>query len=402
MRTAHRAWHWIGLSAATFGSITVLTLCGAGCSGGVPQSTAAAAAAAATAAPLDGVELSASQLQAVKVAAIGTRSFALQRSAVGTIGFDENVAVQVFSPYAGRIIRSFVEVGDDVRRGTTLYTIDSPDLLQAESTLIAAAGVAELTSATLARAKDLFDHQGLAQKDYQQAVSDQMAAEGALSAARDAVRIFGKSEHEIDAIVAQRKVDSTLVIPSPVTGRITARFAQPGLLVQPGAVPAPYAVADVSALWMLANVPESDVALLGVGQAVDVRIMALGNRLFKASIKTIGATIDPTTHTVVVRSEVHDPQHQLRPGMMATFVVRVGDDAESVAIPVDGVVREGDGTMSAWVTTDRQKFVRRNVKIGLQQDGFDQILEGVKPGEQVVVDGAILLSNMFFGGGGGD
>ena len=402
MQTAHRAWHWIGLSAVTFGSITVLALGGAGCSGGASKSAAAATTVVATAAAPDSVELSASQLQAVRVAVTGTRRFAQQRSAVGTIDFDENVAVQVFSPYPGRIIRSFVEVGDDVRRGTALYTIDSPDLLQAESTLIAAAGAAELTSATLARAKDLFGHQGLAQKDYQQAVSDQMAAEGALNAARDAVRIFGKSEHEIGAIVAQRKVDSALMIPSPVTGRITARFAQPGLLVQPGAVPAPYSVADISALWMLANVPESDVALLGIGQAVDVRIMALGNRLFKASIKTIGATIDPTTHTVIVRSEVRDPQHQLRPGMMATFVVRVGDDTESAAIPVNGVVREGDGTMSAWVTTDRQKFFRRNVKIGLQQDGFDQIVEGVKPGEQVVVDGAILLSNLFFGGGGSD
>lgn len=402
MRTARRAWHWIGVSAATFGSIAVLTLSNAGCSGGVPKSTTAVTDAAATAAPPDGVELSASQLQAVKIAVIGTRSFALRRSAVGTIDFDENVAVQVFSPYPGRIIRSFVEMGDDVRRGTILYTIDSPDLLQAESTLIAAAGVAELTSATLARAKDLFGHEGLAQKDYQQAVSDQMAAEGALNAARDAVRIFGKSEHEIDAIVAQRKVDPTLVISSPITGRVTARFAQPGLLVQPGSVPAPYTVADVSTLWMLASVPESDVALLGVGQAVDVRVTALGNRHFKAGIKTIGATIDPTTHTVVVRSEVPDPRHQLRPGMMATFTIQVGDDAESAAIPVDGVVREGDGTMSVWVTTDRRKFVRRNVKIGLQQDGFYQIVEGVKPGEQVVVDGAILLSNLFFGGVGGD
>jgi cobalt-zinc-cadmium efflux system membrane fusion protein len=366
---------------------------GAGCS---REATATPGAAAAP----DSVELSASQSQAVKVAAIATRHFASQRTAVGAIDFDENVAVQVFSPYPGRIIQAFAEVGDDVPRGKTLYTIDSPDLLQAESTLIAAAGVADLTGAALARAKDLYATQGMAQKDYQQAVSDQMTAEGALKAARDAVRIFGKSDREIDTIVVRRKVDPTLVIPSPVSGRITARNAQAGLLVQPGNVPAPYTVADISTLWMLASVAESDVDLLQTGQAVSVTVPALGDRQFGASVETIGASVDPNTHTVLVRSAVRDPKRELKPGMMATFVLQTGAPVEAAAIPVNGVVREGDGTMSVWVTTDRRKFVRRSVKIGLQQDGFDQILEGIRPGEIAVVDGAILLSNLLFGGGG--
>jgi cobalt-zinc-cadmium efflux system membrane fusion protein len=399
MRNVPEAWRRIGFYAVAAGSSIVLLVSGAGCS--VGEGTTPKTAAAAPASPdRNSVELRPSQLEALKLAPAAARSFSLLRTAVGSIDFDENVAVQVFSPYQGRILQAFAEVGDSVRRGATLYTIDSPDLLQAESTLIAAAGVADLTAAALTRAKDLYDHQGMAQKDYQQAVSDQMAAEGALKAARNAVRIFGKSEHEIDAIVAQRKVDPTLVIPSPVTGRITSRFAQPGLLVQPGAVPAPYGVADLSTLWMLANVAESDVALLGVGQAVDVRVMALGDRQFKANIKTIGATVEPNTHTVVVRSEVRDPQHQLRPGMMANFVVQIAEPVDSVAVPVNGVVREGDGTMSIWVTTDRRTFFRRTVKIGLQQDGFDQILEGLRPGELTVVDGAILLSNLLFGGSG--
>ena len=394
MRTALRAWHGIGISAVAVGSMAVLSLFGVGCSGGATANSAASPAVP------DSVELNPSQVAAVKLALVATRNFALQRAAVGTIGFDEDVAVQVFSPYSGRIIQTFAEVGDDVPRGKTLYTIDSPDLLQAESTLIAAAGVADLTAAALKRAKELFDTQGMAQKDYQQAVSDQMTAEGALKAARDAVRIFGKSEHEIDIIIERRRVDPTLVIPSPVSGRVTARFAQRGLLVQPGNTPAPYAVADVSTLWMLASVVESDVALLRIGQSVSVKVMALGDREFKGSVQTIGAAVDPDTHTVIVRSEIHDPEHVLRPGMMATFLMQTGDPVDSVAVPANGVVREGDGTMSVWVTTDRRKFLRRTVKIGLQQDGFDQIEAGVVPGELAVVDGAILLSNLLLGGDG--
>jgi cobalt-zinc-cadmium efflux system membrane fusion protein len=156
----------------------------------------------------------------------------------------------------------------------------------------------------------------------------------------------------------------------------------------------------VSTLWMLASVAESDVDLLRIGQPVSVKVMALGDRQFNGNIQTIGASVDPNTHTVTVRSEIHDPGHELRPGMMATFLLQTGDPVDSVAVPANGVVREGDGTMSVWVTTDRRRFMRRTVRIGLQQDGFDQIEAGVVPGELAVVDGAILLSNLLFGGDG--
>jgi len=368
--------------------------------GGCTKATGDGNSPAKQAAPSDSVELNASQIGALKLATVGTQHFELRSTAVGSIDFNENDAVQVFSPYAGRIIKAFADVGDDVRRGATLYTIDSPDLLQAESTLITDAGLADLTAAALARAKELYEHEGMAQKDYQQAVSDQMGAEAALKAARDGVRIFGKSDAEIDAMVAKRKVDSTLVIPSPVAGRITARFAQPGLLVQPGNAPAPYAVADLSTMWMLASVTENDVSRLSVGQAVSARVAALADQEFTGRIKTVGETIDPNTHTLVVRSELHDPEHRLRPGMMATFLIQTAAPTESVAIPLSGVVREGDGTMSVWVTADQHRFTRRTVSIGLQQGGFDQILAGLQAGELVVVDGAILLSNMLFGGSG--
>jgi cobalt-zinc-cadmium efflux system membrane fusion protein len=85
--------------------------------------------------------------------------------------------------------------------------------------------------------------------------------------------------------------------------------------------------------------------------------------------------------------------------MFATFVIRTGQPVHAPAVPLNGVVREGDGTMSVWVlTSDRHRFQRRTVKIGLQRDGYDQILEGLRPGESVATDGAILLSNMLFGG----
>ena len=119
------------------------------------------------------------------------------------------------------------------------------------------------------------------------------------------------------------------------------------------------------------------------------------------AVGAVGATIDPTTHRQLVRSQIDDPEHLLRSGMFASFVIHVGDPVRSLALPSSGIVREGDGTMTAWVTLDRRRFVRRTVKIGVQQDGWTQILEGLQPDETVVFEGAVFLSNKLLAGGEG-
>jgi cobalt-zinc-cadmium efflux system membrane fusion protein len=325
----------------------------------------------------DSVDLSDSQLASVKVEPVEDREFPVLKEAVGSIDFDEDMAVQVFTPYQGRIIALYASVGDDVKKGQTLFTIDSPDLLQAESTLIAAAGVLELTTRNLARLRELYKTLAVSQRDVDQAASDQQTAEGNLRAGRDAVRIFGKTDPEIDRIVADRSADPTLVVPSPISGRITARNAAPGLLVQPGNAPAPYIVADINIMWMLADVAEGDSPAFRVGQQVQVTLNAFPGRTFDGTITTIGASVDPNTRRVLVRSEIKDPQHELRSGMFANFVIRVGAPMRS---PV-------------WVTAERRRFTKRTVKIGEQHDGYRQILEGVQVGELAATEGAIFLSN---------
>jgi cobalt-zinc-cadmium efflux system membrane fusion protein len=383
------------LGLAALATIGYLRLSGSGAS----AADAPAADTTQAAKPSDGtLELTDKQMQSIDVGPVGERLFPQEKEAFGNIDYDEDRAVQVFTPYQGRIIEAGPTLGAEVEKGQVMFTIESPDLIQAEATLISAAGVLDLTSRALRRAKELYAVQGIAQKDLEQSASDQQAAEGALKAARDAVRVFGKTDAEIDRVVATRKVDPVLVVPCPITGRITARNAAPGLLVQPGNAPAPFSVADISTMWMLANVPESDSPLFHLGQEVKVSLLAFPDRVFEGKITTIGAAVDPNTHRVMTKSEILDPNHELRSGMFATFVIRTGEPVQSVAAPMNGVVREGDGTMTAWVTTDRRHFVQREVKIGLQREGYDQVLEGVQPGELIVTDGAILLSNMATGG----
>jgi membrane fusion protein, heavy metal efflux system len=340
------------------------------------------------------LDLSEKQLASVKVGPVQEYDFPIEKTAVGSIDFNEDMTVQVFTPYQGRIISLFAKVGDDVKKGQTLFTIDSPDLLNADSNLIAAAGVLEQVNRDLVRLQKLYETRAVSQRDLEQRISDQQTAEGNLRAGRDAVRIFGKTDEEIDQIVAKRLADPTLIVPSPIDGHVTARVAAPGLFVQPGNAPAPYSVADISTMWMLANVAESDVPAFHLGQQVKVSILAYPGKVFEGHISTITSMVDPNTHRMLMRSEIEDPNHELRAGMFTTFVIRTGDPVRSLAVPLSGVVREGDGTMTVWVTTDRKRFTQRAVQIGIQRDGLRQILDGLQPGELVATDGAVFLSNM--------
>ena len=342
------------------------------------------------------VDLSPSQLSAIKIEPVGTYQFPVEKETVGTISFADDLTVDVFPAYQGTILKAFVELGTQVKKDQPLYTIKSPDLIQAESTLIGAAATYELTTKELARAKDLYTtNVGVPQKELEQAISDQQTADGAIKAARDAVRVFGKTDAEIDQMIASRKIDPALVVRSPISGRVTSFNAPPGLLVQPGSGTAPYTVANVSIKWMLANVIESDIPLFHLGQPVQVKVMAYPNRVFKGKVSKIYAAVDPNTHRVTIRSEIADPKDELRPGMLANFIIRVDGPVEAIAIPANGVVREPDGTMVAWVTTDRRHFVQRLVKTGLRIDDRVQILDGVERGELAVSDGAVFLSNML-------
>jgi membrane fusion protein, heavy metal efflux system len=384
---AYLIWHSGGSSKSESGSTSTANAALAGAQSAASQDQ-------------NSVDLSDSQLASVKVEPVEAREFPVDKEAVGSIDFNEDLSVQVFTPYQGRIIALYAEVGDDVKKGQTLFTIDSPDLLQAESSLIAAAGVLELTTKNLARLQSLYTTRAVSQADVEQAVSDQQTAEGNLRAGRDAVRIFGKTDAEIDRIVAARMADPTLVVPSPIDGRITARSAAPGLFVQPGNAPAPFVVADINTMWMVANVAENDSPAFRVGQQVQVKLDAFPGRTFDGKVTTIGATVDPNTRRVLVRSVINDPQHELRSGMFGNFTISVAAPVRSPAIPLAGVVREGDGRQTIWVTADRRRFEQRTVTIGEQREGYRQILDGVRVGELAASEGAIFLDSMVTNAGG--
>lgn len=342
------------------------------------------------------VELTGKQLELVKVGKVETRAFRIVKSAVGAVDFDQDRSTPVSSPYQGRILEVFVSLGDRVKSGDPLFTVESPDLMSAAATLIQTAGVLDLANANLVRLRGAARLGGTAQKDLDQAISDQKTAEGNFKAARLALGVFGKTDDEIDAMARDRKVGRALIVRSPADGVVSARNGAPGLFVQPGN--APVTVSDDSTMWLNAFVAESDAPAISVGDAVLARAPAVSDAPFAAKVSRVARSVDPVTHRQLVRMEVDNKARTFRAGMMATFEITVAQPTLSPSIPATGVVREGDGSMTAWVRQDQTHFAQRVVKVGAQQDGQDQILAGLKDGEPVIVDGAVFVDNMLNAG----
>ena len=181
-----------------------------------------------------------------------------------------------------------------------------------------------------------------------------------------------------------------------MTGYVTTRSAAPGLFIQPGVAPPPFTVADLSTMWMFANVPESGAPDLRVGQksrrasrpipiaiSTEKSWLAFRRSKYAAHVRAIGN---------------RHPEHLLRAGMFANFTITVGSAVNAIAVPQSAVVREGDGSMSVWTTKNGRHFVRRTVKIGQIQNDLDQIVEELQKDEQIVTEGAVFLSNKLAGG----
>jgi membrane fusion protein, heavy metal efflux system len=247
----------------------------------------------------------------------------------------------------------------------TIFFDEDPNVVQAESTLLGAAASEELASNILARAQSLYGAKGVSKAELEQDAATEETSRAALKAARDAVRALGETDDEIDQMLAAGKIE-----------------AAHGVHGQPK--------------WAQAYVDEDDSPAIQTGQPVKVKVAAFPDRVFAGTVFRVYGTVDPNTHRVAVRVEVDDTNNELRVGMLATMTIEVSQPLEATAIPADGVVREGDGTMTAWVTTDRQHFVQRIIKTGMQEDGEVQILDGLQPGELVITEGAVFVDNILF------
>ena len=348
--------------------------------------------------------LSDAEMRALRIDAVTTQPFRSERVAEGRIAVNEDRATPVFSPYNGRVVKVLASLGETVRAGDTLFEIETTDLAGAASDLLSAADGLQKARATLdqarreeARQASLFSARAASQRDVEQArtaaataAEDLRTAEATLSAARDKLRVLGRTPDQITRIEQTRKVDAIVPVTAPIAGTVTQRRVGPGQWLSSGGGDPVFTIADLSTVWMVAAVREMDAPLIRMGLPVEVSVGALPGKVFPAKITTVGAGLDPATRRLTVRAEVLDPDHLLKPEMFATFRISVGDAREAIAVPVSAVIYRGSDT-SVWVALDGNRFILRPITVGIRAGNMLEVTEGLNHGERIVTGGALFI-----------
>jgi cobalt-zinc-cadmium efflux system membrane fusion protein len=354
----------------------------------------------------DFLRVVADQMHQLEIVKVGTYAFRAQRSAIGQIGYNEDASTIVLTPFSGRVTRLIAKPGDPVKSGDPLLEIDSPEQLIPQNDFIAAQAAKRKASSqhNLAqivekRIRDLHEGKAAPFKDLQQAEAqlasaenDLRSADTTLEAARARLRIVGRTEAEILRLEQTGMLSRVTTITAPISGTVVSRKVGPGQHVKADSGEALYTIADLSTMWLKAQIFEQDIAQVRIGQEIEARVSAVPDKVFKARINAINSASDLTTRRVVVRAEIENADGLLKAEMFAMFRISIGDASPTPAVPTDAVIREGD-VATVWVETEPMLFKRRVVDIGIQQDDLTQIRKGLDSGESVVARGAIFVDN---------
>lgn len=336
------------------------------------------------------LRLTPSQLASLTVNTISTLGFRSEEVADGRIALNSDTATQVFSPYSGRVTRVIAGIGEHVRRGAPLFAIDASEFAQAQSDLLNANAQLKLARIAEERRHAAFDSKGGSQQDWQQAQTDLAAAQTALDSVRNRLRIFGQSDAQIAALERAKSPGPVAFVTAPIDGVVTDRQVGPGQYLQAASSTPVYTIGNLSTVWLVADVRETDAPGVEVGQDAEVRVLALPGRLFKAKLTAVGSAVDPVTHRVPVRATVDNRDGKLKPQMFANFSIFTSGESHALAVPEEAVVREGEAAR-VWIVRANNELALRQIHTGRIYNGMVEVLNGLKPGDKVVTRGSLFI-----------
>jgi cobalt-zinc-cadmium efflux system membrane fusion protein len=361
------------------------------CGGGQQSPAPAAAKTAAAETPANPLEITPSDtirkdltVEAATVAEVGA-----SLSVAARIDFDETRITRVGSPVMGRIASLYVREGEEVKKGQLLATLSSTGLSEAQLTLLKTTSQRQLAQRAVERARTLLDAGviGAAEVQRREAELSQSASE--VDAARDQLSLLGMLPESIDELVKTRRINSATRIIASMDGVVLDRKITLGQVIQPADTI--FEIADLTHLWLLADVPEQNAGRLQEGQLVEASIGALPNLTLRGKLAFISHTVNPETRTVRVRMELPNPRARYKPAMLATMLLKEHTEKRTV-VPIAAVVRE-ENVEHLFVQRAPGTFVLRPVSLGDEFDGRRVLLEGLQPGEQIVTAGAFHLNN---------
>ncbi|NVO17380.1 MAG: efflux RND transporter periplasmic adaptor subunit [Rhodoplanes sp.] len=340
----------------------------------------------------------------LRVETVESRNFVSRLTTEGRIAIDENRATPIFSPYAGRITRLHAQPGEETTRGQLLFTLESPDMVQAQNDFITATAALDKARSQLRlaqtverRQNDLYAAKAVPLKDWQQAQadlvgaeSDMRAAEIALDAVVNRLHLLGRTDQDIEAFRKTGRISPETPIFAPLSGTIVQRKVGPGQYVSVGASDPVFTVGDLSTVWLIANVRESDAAKVRVGQAVTFKVLAFPGRRFAGRLDYVAASVDPASRRLAVRAVIDNADRALKPEMFANVSIAIGEEVSAAAVPRTALVHEGE-TVRVWVATPSRRLELREIRCGLIDEGVVQVVEGLQPGDRVVTRGSLFI-----------
>lgn len=354
--------------------------------------------------PTGQFRLSDAEMRALRIEPVASRAFRPERLAEGRISYNDDRSTPILSPYTGRVLRAFVRVGDTVQAGQPLFEVESADVTGAVNDLLSALDNVQKTRVALdqarreeARQGSLFSARAASQRDVEQAraaaraaEADARSAEAQANAARDKLRVLGRTPAQIEEIERTRQVSGVINVVAPIAGTVTQRRVGPGQWVSAGQGDPVVTISDLSTMWLVAAVREMDVPLIRVGQTVQVAVGALPGRSFEARVVRMAPGLDAQTRRLTVMAEIQDPQGVLRPEMFATFRISVGESLDTPAVPASAVIHRGSET-HVWVALDGNRFELRRITPGIRDGDLISATDGVRAGERIVTGGALFI-----------
>lgn len=354
------------------------------------KKSAANVAADSTTADQRPLTLSPDQREHLRVIPVTVESYRPTISTTGTVAFDGNISTQVLAPISGPVLRLLVEVGAQVNRGDPLAAISSPDFAAAVSAYRKAQAAALQTKRIADLNAELFKADGIAKRDLEQSEEDAEAAESDRDAALQQLRALGVDSITIAALQDPKKsVPVQAYIRAPIAGTVVEKLITPGQLLQAGATPC-FTVADLSRMWVLANVFESDLAFVSPGDKAQITGAALPHPLSGVAIY-VAALVDPSTRATSVRIEVPNTGRVLRKDMYVEAAIQSSRTIKGMLIPVSAVLRDDNNLPFVFVEGAKGTFSRRVVTLGNRLGDRYEVKDGLKEGEQVTAEGGLFL-----------
>jgi len=326
------------------------------------------------------------QMQHVQVVTIEPTTLNHTLRLTGAVAYNAFNTTPVITQVGGPVTRILVVPGQHVKAGEPMLDVSSPDYSQLLDAYLKAAAASRLAEKFYTRAQDLYQHHAIAERDLEQAESDRAQAQADLNAAEQGMKILGiKSPQDL------AKAPSSALIPvlAPISGEVVERLVQPGQVVQAGQTQA-FTISDLSTVWVLANVYQTDLSYVRNGDDVVVETDAYPGK-FHGRISYVSPALDPNTRTLQARILVDNPGEKLKKDMYCTVTVTAGVLRNIVAVPNSAVLRDDNNQPFVYVASGQNQFGRRDVVLGESQNGRTQITKGISVGDRVVGDGSLFL-----------